>query len=83
MNLHRSGSFVQYLQMNSYGARPLRVFNRRVKIVGRYEIVEMLAESVAALIIKRLTVVSLMVRFMRSIWPLVQGCFVLVVRCSI
>jgi transposase len=31
-SLNRSGSFVQVLTMNSYGVRPLRVFNRRPKL---------------------------------------------------
>ena len=43
------------------------------EVVGGDEVVEVLSELLMALVVKALTVASLMVRFIRSIWPLVQG----------
>ena len=48
--------------------------------VGADEVGEVAAQLVVGVVVERLTVASLMVRFIRSTWPLVQGCLGLVRR---
>ena len=52
------------------------------EVVGCDEVGEMLSELLVALVVEALDSGSLMVRFILSTWPLVQGCFGLVSRWS-
>jgi hypothetical protein len=61
------------------GGEPLESLEPAAEVIGGDEVGEMLAELVA-LVVERLTVASLMVRFIRSTRPFVHGCFALVVR---
>ena len=61
---------------------PFEGLESSAEVVDIDEVGEMLSEVLVGLVIKRLTVASLRVRFMRSTWPLVQGCFGLVRRWS-
>src|SRR5579862_9112123 len=50
--MNRSGWFVQALQMNSYGVRPLRVLRRLAEVVGLDEVSEVVAELVVGVVVE-------------------------------
>jgi hypothetical protein len=82
-SLNRWASFCPSLADKLVGCETLEGLEPASEVVGADEVGEMGFELLVAVIVVALDSGSLMVRFMRSTWPLVQGCLTLVRRCSL
>ena len=65
------------------GRQPPEGLESAGEVVGDHEICKVYFQLVVVFVVEALTVASLMVRFIRSTWPLVHGWLGLVSRCSI
>ena len=63
-------------------SEPFEGLEPATEVVGGDEVAEVLPELVMAVVMVALDGRATMVRFIRSTWPLVQGCLGLVSRCS-